>query len=180
MSLCLPPWLYISPFPFVLVAKKHPVFPRHSINRHTAQLCVSVHLGYIPLSLFMSHSLSLKRSGNMHTDIRHCWLVTVIPSSHFWCKWGEIKGYHLTGNALRTISFPALCTTSLCKAGFLSIRHHENRSFPSWCSHWMKHDLSPMLLFWNHNISIFFLFIGQLVILSRGKAASYCMITGII
>lgn len=55
--------------------------------------------------LIPSHNTCSK---NMHTGIRDCWLVIVIPSSRFWCKWGEIKGY-VSANALGTVLFPLLC-----------------------------------------------------------------------
>lgn len=131
---------------------------RQRISLLLLPMCTS--RGFSPLFLFRSSHVYLYPprwnnssggSAHTHTHIRDCWLVTVIPSSHFWCKWGEIKGYHLSANALRTISFPALCTTSIFKAGFPSIRFHE-------CSRYlgMKHDFPCNSAFWNYNTRIFF------------------------
>lgn len=94
-------------------------------------LCFSRVFLCLGLHVYLLQPLLNNTSGrNTHIDIRDCWLVTVIPSRHFWCKWGEIKGYHPSVYALRTISFPAVCTTSIFKAGFLSIRLHEYSYFP--------------------------------------------------
>lgn len=137
---------------------KKAVFHQSALKVGSTSLFISTHAFFVcvcfsrvfPLSCFSHvYPLPLQRNNtsgrNTHTDIRDCWLVTVIPSRHFWCKWGEIKGYHLSVNALRTISFPALCTTPIFKAGFLSIRLHEYSYFPL-VKPW--NDLSCILLFW--------------------------------
>lgn len=98
-----------------------------SVSTYVFSVCVSRVFSSLALHMSISSPRlpNNTRGSNANAGFRDCWLVTVIPSSHFWCKWGEIKGYHLSANALRSVSFPALCTTSICKAGFLSIRPHE-------------------------------------------------------
>ncbi len=152
-------------FIWIRRVKKGSVLPKRSKSRRRIALCF-----YLCVFCACLKGLLLSRSShvylsppqrnntsgrNTHADIRDCWLVTVIPSSHFWCKWGEIKGYHLSAHVLRTSSFPALCTTSICKEGFLSIRLHEYRHFPL-VKPWNETWFVLYSAFWNYNMSIFF------------------------
>lgn len=168
-SLCLSLWLKSSHFIYIHCVKKA-VFYQSALKIDSITLFYFYPCRVLYVCVWFSrvfYFLTLHKSIFCHPRVTAPAVGTHMQTSETVDLWlsfqaditdvsgGKIKGYHLSVNALSTISFPPLCTTSTVKAGFLSIRLHEYNYFPLVKP---RNDAWFVLYyaFWNYNMNIFF------------------------